>query len=108
MPTRPPQAKAQTIFTVKAMNALMIHLPALPAEQNIKAEIAVPHPGPREIADAHNQRRLIGFDRVIAHRRPIKAQGGANAPLADALGRLHVPHDLAPPSRPQTFFDSTS
>jgi hypothetical protein len=33
MPTRPPQAKAQTIFAIKAMNTLMIHLPALPAER---------------------------------------------------------------------------
>jgi hypothetical protein len=24
------------------------------------------------------------------------------------MGRLHIPHDLAPPTGPQTFFDSTS
>ena len=105
---RSPEPKTEAILPIEPLDALVVHPPPLAAQQNVESEIAVPRPGPREVPDAHDQRRLIGLDRLIAHRRPVERQGGADAPLADPMGRLHIPHDLAPPTGPQTFFDSTS
>ena len=86
----------------------MVHNPAFSPEQNVNPVIAVAHPGLRDVADAHKQRRLIRPDRPVTYAAPIKGQYGATAPLTDRMARLDVPGNLALPIRPQTFFDKTS
>jgi len=34
----------------------------------------------------------------LVDRRPIDAEGDTTAPLAQAVGRLNLPHEFAPPT----------
>jgi hypothetical protein len=40
----------------------VVHNPTFPSQQDVNPEIAVSHPGLRDVTDAHQQRRLIGPD----------------------------------------------
>src|ERR1700722_18526997 len=108
MPARTLQPETEPILAIQSVNPLMIDHPALPAQQDVDSEIAIAHPGLSKIVDAQPQCCLVGLGRTIANRRPIDAERDATAPFAHSVGRLNLPHEFAPPTRRQSFFDSTS
>ncbi len=95
------RAAAQPLVPVETVNPLMVYSPTFPAQQDVDPELAVAHPALGQIADAHPQRCLIGLGRAVADARPA-------APLAHKPVRLlNLVHELASPSRRQSFFAST-
>lgn len=108
VPARSLEPQAQPLVPVETVDPLVIHPPTLPAQQDVDSEVAVAHPALGQITDAHPQRCLIGLGRAVADARPADAERGAAAPLAHPVRLLNLVHELASPSRRQSFFASTS
>src|SRR3546814_12570369 len=86
------------ILTIQPVDPLVVHNPAFATKQAVDPEIAIAHPGLRDVPDTHDQRRLVGSNRPVSHCPSIKGQHRATAPLADRMVRLDIPDDLALPS----------
>ena len=84
----PLEPKAQSIITVEPVDALVVHDPSFPAQQDVDPEIAIARSRRRQITDAHHQRRLIRLDARCSApttaRRPAPSNCAARLPPWDA------------------------
>src|SRR5215469_14766229 len=105
---RPSKPHAQPLLAIQPVHALVIDLPAFPAEQDVDAEVAVAHPRRGQFPNPLSKHGLIVADCAVAMRRTVESQHRASAALAHPVGPLQVPNQLAPALRPHNFVCSTS
>src|SRR5579875_3627356 len=68
---------------VHAPNALVVHDPALTAQQHASPACAIPYAAPRDLPDAIAQHRIVTLDRGVVRHLAIDLQNVARAPFAD-------------------------
>jgi len=66
----------------------MVHLPALPLQQDMKTPVAVAYPRIRQVSDPDSQLRLLIGDAPVAATGPVKLQHLAYTALADLVTYL--------------------
>jgi hypothetical protein len=98
----------QSLVPVDPASALVIHLPALPAQQDVQPPVAIAHPCGSELLQPHAQSNLRVGALPVTLGRAAETGGLAGPALADVVGHLQVTGDLAASGGPHHFRLSTS
>jgi hypothetical protein len=103
MPAGPFGPQIQAIHAVEPMDALNVHRPTLPPQQDENAPTAILHPRLSNLPDALSQWCLAGPHRLISVRAAVKPERRTAAPLAHPEPVLNPVNDLPPPTRYFSF-----
>ncbi len=101
-------ADRQPFFAVQAKKALVVHMPALPLQQDVQTAIPVAHPAFGQFLQAHPQFHLRITPRLIPVRSPPEAHGAAGSTFRHFKYILIVLNDFAAADRFHHFFLSAS
>ena len=93
---------------VKPIDALSVHIPTLPAQQDMDPAIAVSNPRLRDLLDPLLQVGLIGAAALVVVAGSFGPQNTAGPPDAHLPRGPNFIHQLPSPSRPQSFRETTS
>lgn len=104
----PLATKMQPFLLVKAIDTLMIDLPAFAAKQTIDALVAVANPGHCNLSNAGHERLIVAWSGVIS----VSRSGQHNNTACSAYGHPvlfdEMLRKLAPLRWPHSFFLMTS
>jgi len=98
----------QPFVPVDPVGALVVHLPALPSQQEVQPPVAIAHPCSSELLQPHAQSDLRIGALAVALRRAAEACGLTGPTLADVVGHLQVTGDLTASGGPHHVRLSTS
>jgi hypothetical protein len=101
-------AKLQAQTRVIPMGFLQVDLPALAAQKNMDAPVAIPNARLADLFDADFKAGLLAAARFVVIGGPIEFQNGARPPDRDAPIIANRRRQLALASRPYSFRRITS
>ena len=101
-------AQLQAQLFVKSIDPLRIDDPAVTAQQNMHAPVALPHAGLADLFDSMLEVGLAAALGLVDVERSIDPKGGASSPDRDLPIASQSVDKFALAGRPQSFFDRTS
>ena len=99
-----PHPQLQAIQAIQGAHALLVHRPALPAQQHPDAHVAESWSRVRQCADPGAERRLVVARRPAVPRGSAELRQMTGPHAADAEGPVDPIGQLAALQGPQTFF----
>jgi hypothetical protein len=104
--TIPPtlQAEREAFEPIPSVHPFVVHLPALPLEQDVETAVTIAYPGGREIPSPHAECGLIPSDTSVAVGEAVHRDHTARLPLANLETHSHKRHQLPALAGFRAFF----
>ena len=100
--------RVEALVAIAPVDPLVVQLVPRPSQTDVGALIALAPPRLCNPPSAMPQKRMVVPRRAIADRRAVQPQRRSAPPLANPVGFLELPDQLAPTTRLQSFFAITS